>query len=58
MRERDGIVMSMPGVEANESELRERLAAILRATPPLMQVRWLRIFGQRDKLKADRSKRT
>src|SRR5712671_6297314 len=38
MRERDGIVMSMPGVEANESELRERLAAILRATPPLMRV--------------------
>ena len=30
--------MSMPGIEANESELRERLAAILRATPPLMQV--------------------
>ncbi len=28
----------MPGVEADESELRERLAAILRATPPLMQV--------------------
>jgi hypothetical protein len=30
--------MSMPGVEANESELRERLTAILRATPPLMRV--------------------
>src|SRR5580692_9325247 len=30
--------MSMPGVEASESELRERLAAILRATPPLMWV--------------------
>jgi uncharacterized protein len=36
--ERDGIVMSMPGIEANESELRERLAAIVRATPLLMQV--------------------
>ena len=30
--------MSMPGVEARESELRERLTAILRATPPLMEV--------------------
>src|ERR1700722_20641214 len=30
--------MSMPGVEASESELRERLTAILRATPPLMRV--------------------
>src|SRR5580704_6746184 len=30
--------MSMPGVEASESELRERLTTILRATPPLMQV--------------------
>jgi uncharacterized protein len=30
--------MSMPGVEASESELRERLAAILCATPPLMRV--------------------
>jgi hypothetical protein len=30
--------MSMPGVEASESELRERLTAILRAMPPLMQV--------------------
>src|SRR6202043_1606645 len=30
--------MSMPGVEANESELRERLTAILYATPPLMRV--------------------
>src|SRR5438067_13130122 len=30
--------MSMPGVEANESELRERLTAILCATPPLMRV--------------------
>src|SRR6202045_2407041 len=29
--------MSMPGVEANESELHERLTAILRAMPPLMQ---------------------
>src|ERR1700730_14352155 len=28
----------MPGIEAGESELRERLAAILRAMPPLMQV--------------------
>src|SRR6266404_8758474 len=28
----------MPGVEASENELRERLAAVLRATPPLMQV--------------------
>jgi uncharacterized protein len=39
--------MSMPRVEANESELRERLTAILRATPPLMQVlsvaRYLRL---------------
>jgi hypothetical protein len=30
--------MLMPGVEASESELRERLAEILCATPPLMQV--------------------
>ena len=30
--------MSMPRVEASESELRERLTAIVRATPPLMQV--------------------
>jgi hypothetical protein len=30
--------MSMPGVETSESELHERLTAILRATPPLMQV--------------------
>jgi len=30
--------MSMPGEEASESELRERLMAILRATPPLMRV--------------------
>jgi hypothetical protein len=30
--------MSMTGVEASESELRERLTAIVRATPPLMQV--------------------
>jgi hypothetical protein len=30
--------MSIPGVEASESELRERLTAILRATPPLMRV--------------------
>jgi uncharacterized protein len=30
--------MSMPGIKANESELRERLTAILCATPPLMQV--------------------
>jgi uncharacterized protein len=30
--------MSMPGVEASESELRERLAAILCATLPLMRV--------------------
>jgi uncharacterized protein len=30
--------MSMPGVEASESELRERLAAILCTTPPLMRV--------------------
>jgi hypothetical protein len=30
--------MSMPGVEANESELRERLTEILCATPPLMRV--------------------
>jgi hypothetical protein len=30
--------MSMPGVEASESELRERLTAILCATPPLMLV--------------------
>ena len=28
----------MSGVEASESELRERLTAILRATPPLMRV--------------------
>jgi uncharacterized protein len=37
----------MPDDEASESELRERLAAILRATPPLMQVlsvaRYLRL---------------
>jgi hypothetical protein len=30
--------MSMPSVEANESELRERLTEIVCATPPLMQV--------------------
>src|ERR1700747_1401217 len=30
--------MSMPGVKASESELRERLTAILRATPSLMRV--------------------
>ena len=30
--------MLMPGVEASESELRERLADILCATPPLMRV--------------------
>src|SRR5580704_10345273 len=30
--------MSMPGVEASEIELRERLTAILRSTPPLMRV--------------------
>ncbi len=30
--------MSRPGIEAGESELRERLTAILRATPPLMRV--------------------
>jgi uncharacterized protein len=30
--------MSMPSVEASESELRERLPAIVRAIPPLMQV--------------------
>src|SRR5207248_6880354 len=30
--------MSMPGVEASESVLRERLTAILCATPPLMRV--------------------
>src|SRR5437870_983303 len=30
--------MSMPGIEAGESELRERLTAIVRATPVLMQV--------------------
>jgi hypothetical protein len=30
--------MSMPGVETSESELQERLTAILRAMPPLMQV--------------------
>jgi hypothetical protein len=28
----------MPGIEANEKELRERLTAIVRATPPLMRV--------------------
>jgi hypothetical protein len=28
----------MPGVEASESELRERLTAILRAAPPLIRV--------------------
>jgi hypothetical protein len=30
--------MSMPGVEASESELREHWTAILCVTPPLMQV--------------------
>ena len=30
--------MSMPGVEASESELRERLTAIVRGTPLLMRV--------------------
>ena len=30
--------MSMSSVEASESELQERLTAILCATPPLMQV--------------------
>src|SRR3984893_10386129 len=30
--------MSMPGVEASESELRERLTAIARSTPALVQV--------------------
>ena len=30
--------MSMPSVEASESELLERLTAMVRATPPLMQV--------------------
>ena len=30
--------MSMQGVETSESELRERLTAILCATPPLMRV--------------------
>src|SRR5689334_2634959 len=30
--------MSMPSVEASERELRDRLTAILRATPPLMRV--------------------
>ena len=30
--------MSMPGFEISESELRKRLTAIVRATPPLMQV--------------------
>jgi hypothetical protein len=30
--------MSMPGEGASESELRERLTAILCATPPLMRV--------------------
>src|SRR6201987_4003356 len=30
--------MSMPSVEASESEFRERTTAIVRATPPLMQV--------------------
>jgi len=30
--------MSMPGVETSESELQERLTAIVRATPPLMRV--------------------
>jgi hypothetical protein len=29
--------MSMPGIEAGESELRERLTTILRSTPPLMR---------------------
>jgi hypothetical protein len=28
----------MPGVEASDGELRERLTAIVRATPPLMRV--------------------
>ena len=30
--------MSMPSVEASEANIRERLTAILRSTPPLMQV--------------------
>jgi uncharacterized protein len=30
--------MSMPSIEASERELRERLTAILRVTPPLMRV--------------------
>jgi hypothetical protein len=30
--------MSMPGVEASEGELRERLTAIVRAMPPVMRV--------------------
>ena len=30
--------MSMPSVEASESELRDRLTAIVRATPPVMRV--------------------
>jgi hypothetical protein len=30
--------MPMPGFEASESELRARLIAIVRATPPLMRV--------------------
>src|SRR5438270_9282795 len=30
--------MSMPNVEASEKELRDRLTAILRSTPPLMRV--------------------
>src|SRR5882757_7096750 len=30
--------MAMPNVESNERKLRERLTAILRATPPLMRV--------------------
>jgi uncharacterized protein len=30
--------MSMPGIEGTEIELHERLTAIVRATPPLMQV--------------------
>jgi uncharacterized protein len=38
VREQDGIEMSMPGVEASESELRERLTAIVRGTPLLMRV--------------------
>src|SRR5271163_3520077 len=33
-----GALIPMPGVEANDRGLRERLTAILRATPPLIQV--------------------